>query len=184
MKRIVLLASVGLFIAALAWASWPESYGPPSWAPAPAWAGPGAGRGWGGPPWGGGPPGGWFPGWAARHRGAVPWGGWPGYGPFSQIPQDKRDQLRELTVQTQQTLISRQAAFDAARAAYWKVVETCPLDKTAATKAWETLDGLRRQMFETRLNAMVKAQHILGKDLWEKLHEGWGPYPGGPPWMR
>jgi hypothetical protein len=179
MKRILLWALLLLFFApacALR-AQPPEGYGPPSWAPAPSWARPGAG--WGGGPWGGG-----YPGWGAGFGGAGPWGGWFGYAPFSQVPQDKIDQLRNLAVQTQRTLVGQEAALEEAAEAYWKALDTYPVDRAAATKAWETMEGVRKQMLDTRLDSMTKAQQILGKELWRKLHEGWGPYRGGPPGGR
>ena len=119
MKRIMLPALLVLFLvpSCALRAQPPEGYGPPSRAPVPSWAGPGIPGGWGpgtGWGWGGGPWGGGYPGWGAGFGGA---GSWFGYGPFSQIPQDKRDQLRELSVQTQRTLIGQAAALEEAAAA-------------------------------------------------------------------
>ncbi|MBI4082407.1 MAG: periplasmic heavy metal sensor [Candidatus Lambdaproteobacteria bacterium] len=182
MKRILLLALLSLFIAAALRAQPPEGYGPPAWAPVPAWGGPGASGGWG--PgmmgvWGGG---GWgYPGWGA---GAGPWGGWGSAGVYGQIPQDKRNQLRDLGVETQRKWIGQQAAFEEQAAAYQAALDKFPLDRAAATKAWEAMNGLRKQMAEVRLDAMAKAQQMLGKELWEKLRAGWGPYPGGAPGRR
>lgn len=177
MKRILIVALLVLCLAPAGslLAQPPAGYGPPSWAPVSGWAGPGAGWGWGGGPWGGA-----YPGWGPAFGAGGPWGGWFGYGPASQIPQDKLDQLRDLAVKTQRALVGQEAALEEAASAYWKAIETFPLDRTAASKAWEALDGVRKQMLETRLDAIAKAQQILGKDLWEKLHEGWGPYRGGP----
>jgi hypothetical protein len=46
------------------------------------------------------------------------------------------------------------------------------------------MNGLRKQMLEARLDSMTKAQQIMGKDLWTKLHEAAGPPFGGPPFGR
>ena len=43
------------------------------------------------------------------------------------------------------------------------------------------MQGLSRQMFQLRLEAMAKAQQIMGKELWDQLRDGRGFYFGVPP---
>ncbi|HEX9844111.1 MAG TPA: hypothetical protein VGC20_15235 [bacterium] len=137
--------------------NWAPAYGPPGWAPVPSW---------GGTPWGGGYPG---------------WGAGSGFGLYGQIPRDKQARLRELGVETQRKVIGLQADYEEQVAAYLHAVDTYPLDAAAATKAWDAMQGLSRQMFQLRLEAMTKAQQIMGKELWDQLREGRGFYFGTPP---
>jgi len=133
-------------------------------------AGPGCGgghMGWGGGPgmmWGG--PGGW--------------GDEDDFGAYAQLPQDKRAQLRDLAVDTQKKMVGQEAAMEDLMLAYRDAIQKFPLDRDAAAKAWQGMDAIRKQMFELRLDAMSKAQQILGKDLWEKMQEGWGQGGWGP----
>jgi hypothetical protein len=55
---------------------------------------------------------------------------------------------------------------------YGNALAKFPVDKAEATKSWEGLNLLRKQMFEARLDATVKAQEILGKELWDSLCGG------------
>ncbi len=123
------------------------------------------------------------PGWGGRHMGwgrgpGMMWGGsgdWDDFGAYSQLPPDKRAQLRDLAVDTQKKMVSQQAAMEDLMVAYSEAVQKFPLDRDAAAKAWQGMESIRKQMFELRLDNMSKAQQILGKDLWEKMQEGWGP---------
>ena len=109
------------------------------------------------------------------------WGAGYGFGFYGQIPQDKQARLRELGVETQRKVIGLQADYEGQVAAYLRAVDTYPLDAAAATKAWDAMQGLSRQMFQLRLEAMAKAQQIMGKELWDQLREGRGLYFGAPP---
>ncbi len=131
------------------------------------------------------------PGWGGRHGG---WGGGPGmmwgepggwgdrddFGAYSQLPADKRAQLRDLAVDEQRKLVSQRAALQELMLTYFQAVQKFPVDRDAATKAWQGMETIRKQMFESRLESMGKTQQILGKDLWDKVHDGWGPGRGGP----
>jgi Spy/CpxP family protein refolding chaperone len=128
------------------------------------------------------------PSWGGRHGG---WGGGPGmmwggpvgpdgFGPYGQLPADKRAQLRDLSVDTQRKMVSQQAAMEELMLTYFAAVRKFPVDREAATKAWQGMDSIRKQMFDLRLESMSKAQQILGKDLWEKAQDEWGPGRGGP----
>jgi len=144
------------------------------WAVAQRYGGYGPGMMWGGGPgWGG--PGEWGGGPGMRWGGPGPWGGWDDFGAYSQIPADKRAQLRDLAVDTQKKMVGQEAAMEDLMLAYRDAIQKFPLDRDAAAKAWQGMDAIRKQMFELRLDAMSKAQQILGKDLWEKMQEGWGP---------
>ena len=87
-------------------------------------------------------------------------------------------------METQRKLISLEATVEDQVVAYQEALAKFPLDRAAATKAWEAMNGLRKQMFEARLDSMSKAQQIMGKELWEKMGQGGGFYPGGPPGWR
>jgi Spy/CpxP family protein refolding chaperone len=131
------------------------------------------------------------PGWGVRHG---DWGGGPGmmrggpgggggsdeFGAHSQLPTDKRAQLRDLSVDTQRKMVGQQAAMEELMLTYSAAVRKFPVDREAATKAWQGMDSIRKQMFDLRLESMSKAQQILGKDLWEKAQDGWGPGRGAP----
>ncbi len=134
------------------------------------------------------------PGWGGHHRG---WGGGPGmmgggpggwggpdfFGAYSQVPQDKRDQLRDLMVDTQRKMVSQRAAMEDLMVNYAQGLRAFPVDRAAAAKSWQAMEAVRKQMFDLRLDNMSKAQQILGKDLWEKMQDGAGPGqrgPGGP----
>lgn len=142
------------------------------------------GPGWrGGPGWGGMMGGG--PGWGGMGGGpGMMWGGgWSDLDEYSQIPADKRAKLRELEVATQQKMVGQMAAMHELMLTYWNALNKFPVDKAQATKAWEGLNELRKQMFEAQLDATAKAQEILGKELWEKIG-GEGSRRGGPPGRR
>lgn len=126
------------------------------------------------------------PGWGGRHRGwgggpGMMWGGPGGWGDwdesdaYSQIPQDKRAQLRDVAVDTQRKMVSQAAAMQELMLTYSTAISAFPLDREAATKAWQGMESIRKQMFDLRLESMSKAQQILGKDLWEKTQGERGP---------
>ena len=144
-------------------------------------AGFGPGMMWGegyGPGWGGGPGfygEGYGPMWG-RHGG---WGGGPGFDAYSQLPADKRTQLRDLTVEHERKIVGLRAAMQELRLAQFQAMQKFPLDRDAAAKAWQGMDGLRKQMLDARLDYLAKAQQIVGKDLWAKIHEEWSPGWGG-----
>jgi len=131
------------------------------------------------------------PGWGARHGG---WGGGPGmmgggpggwsgaddFGAYSQLPADKRAQLRDVSVDTQRKMLGQQAAVEELMLTYSAAIRKFPVDREAASKAWQGMDSIRKQMFDLRLESMSKAQQILGKDLWEKVHEDGPTGRGGP----
>jgi Spy/CpxP family protein refolding chaperone len=137
------------------------------------------GDGFDGPGWGG-RHGGWGGGPGMMWGGPGGWGGSDGFGPYSQLPTDKRAQLRDLSVDTQRKVVSQQAAMEELMLTYSAAVRKFPMDREAATKAWQGMDSIRKQVFDLRLESMSKAQQILGKDLWEKAQDGWGPGRGGP----
>ena len=176
-RTVLITASLTVFaLVAGLWASqhvWAQRYG--GYGPGTKW-----GDGFDGPDWGG------------RHRG---WGGSPGmmgggpgewgpgvdFGAYSQLPAEKRAQLRDVAVDTQRKMVSQQAAMQELTLTYYQAVNKFPVDRDAATKAWQGMDSIRKQMFELRLDSMAKAQQILGKELWDKVQDGgWGPGRGGP----
>lgn len=177
----VSLTAIALVAALLAsqhvWAQRYGGYGP-GHGPGMMWGG-----GPGGPGWGGGQ-GGWGGGPGMMWGGSGPWGDGDDFGTYSQVPQDKRAQLRDVAVDTQRKMVSQQAAMQELMLTYFQAVNKFPVDRDAATKAWQGMDSIRKQMFELRLDSMAKAQQILGKELWEKGQEGWGPGRGGPPGRR
>ena len=162
MKRIwiVLLAVLVLAGAALAVADNDDRRGP-GWGGGPGWGmGPGMmGGGWGGP----GMMGGW-------------WDDWSGY---AQLPADKRAKLRDLAVESQRKMIGLMAGMHELMWTMRTAMDQFPVDKAAATKAWDGMNALRKQMFEAQLDATAKAQDIVGKELWES--QGPGPGPGRGP---
>ena len=87
---------------------------------------------------------------------------------YAQVPADKRAKLRDLSVETQRKLIGQMAAMHELMLAQRNALKQFPVDRALALKSWEALDLLHKQMFETRLDATIKAQEILGKELWEK----------------
>jgi hypothetical protein len=46
-------------------------------------------------------------------------------------------------------------------------LEQFPVDKAAASKAWDGMNAMRKQMFDVEMDATAKAQEIVGKDLWD-----------------
>jgi hypothetical protein len=103
------------------------------------------------------------------------WGeGWMDLDQYAKIPADKRAKLRELVVETQRKLVGQMAAMHELMLAQWRGLSQFPVNTADAPKAWEGLDLLQKQMFEARLDAVAKAQEILGKELWEKLCVGGG----------
>jgi hypothetical protein len=111
--------------------------------------------------------------------GAGGWGEGDGYGAYSQIPTNKRAQLRDLSVDTQRKMVSQEAAMEELMLTYSQALRKFPLDRDAAAKAWQGMAAIRKQLFDLRLDSMSKAQQVLGKDLWEKVQDGWGPGRGG-----
>lgn len=167
MKKTIGLAFAVLLFAASAIADTDDNRGGPGRGPG-MW-----GRGWGmGPGWS--DDGGWGPGmmdgWGPGMMGG--WGmggfGWD-WDDYAQIPQDKRAKLRELAVETQKKMFAQMAAMHELMLASRQALFQFPLDKAAATKAREGLNSIRKQMFDIRLDAMAKAQDILGKELWTQL---------------
>lgn len=133
------------------------------------------------------------PGWRGRHGGWGPgmmgggpgmmWGApgdWDDLDEYSDLPADKRAQLRDLSVETERKAISQHAAMRDQMIVYIQALQKFPIDRDAAAKAWQGMEAVRKQMFELRLDETAKAQQILGKDLWEKAQEGWGPGGRGP----
>jgi Spy/CpxP family protein refolding chaperone len=151
------------------------------WGPGPGY-GRGPGMMGGGPGWGGMMGG---PGWGGMMGGGpgMMWGGgWMDLEQYSQIPADKRAKLRDLSVDTQRKMVGQMAAMHELMLAHWNALNKFPVDKAEATKTWEGLNLLRKQMFEARLDATAKAQEILGKELWEKF--GGEGSRRGPPERR
>ncbi len=176
MKRRTVLITVSLTAIALVAALLASQH---VWAQRYGGYGPGGGPGmmWGGGP--GGPGGGWGGG-PGMMWGGGPWGDGSDFGAYSQVPQEKRAQLRDLAVDTQRKMVSQEAAMEELMLTYFQAVKKFPVDRDAATKAWQGMESIRKQMFELRLESMAKAQQILGKELWDKVQDGWGPVRGGP----
>ena len=139
--------------------------------------GPGYGMGYG---MGGGrgmdpddmPMGGWGGGWGAG-RGHM-------WGVLSQLPADKREQLRAFHFSMRRQMIAKRAEMQQARLDLAQALEKFPLDRQAAQQAFQKLGKVRGEIFELRLTAMQQMQQIVGKELWEQMHSGAGFGPGGP----
>lgn len=108
------------------------------------------------------------------------WQSWDDFGDYSQIPEEKRARLRDLSLETQRKMVGQSAAMEELMLSYSAAIRKFPVDRDVATKAWQGMESLRKQMFELRLDSMSKAQQILGKDLWDKGQDGWGPGRIGP----
>jgi hypothetical protein len=166
MNRILLLLLAGLLWSGAAFADPEDGYrGGPGWGRGPGMMGGGPGWGMGPGMMGGGP------GWGGMMGGGpgMMWGeGWD-LDEYAQIPADKRAKLRDLSVETQRKLVGQMAAMHELMLTQWRALSQFPVDRAQATKAWEGLNLLHKQMFEAQLDATAKAQEILGKDLWEKL---------------
>jgi hypothetical protein len=183
MKRILMLFVAAALLAGTAFADRDDG---PGWGPGRGYGPGGRGPGMmgGGPGWGAG--GDWGPGMMGP-GGMGPGmmgGGWWDSEAFAQLPADKRAKLRDLAVETERKMLGQRAALHELMLTLRQSSNQFPLDKGAALKAWEGANLLHKQMFEARLDATAKAQEILGKDAWEKMHEGWGPERGGPPGRR
>jgi hypothetical protein len=153
------------------------------WASAQRYGGYGPGMMWGngfdGPGWGG-RHGGWGGGPGTMWGGPDEWGRSDDFGAYRRLPAEKRTQLRELSVDTQRKMVGQQGALEELMLTYSAAIRKFPVDREAATKAWQGMDSIRKQMFDLRLESMSTAQQILGKDLWEKTQDGWGPGRGAP----
>ena len=162
MKRILLLLLAGLLWSGAAFADPDDGYR----------GGPGRGYGRGPGMMGGGPGWGMGGGWGGMMGGGhgMMWGdgAWD-LEDYAQIPADKRTKLRELSVETQRKLVGQRAAMHELMLAQWNALKQFPVDRAQATKAWEGLNLLHKQMFEAQLDATAKAQEILGKELWDKF---------------
>jgi hypothetical protein len=117
-------------------------------------------------------------------------GGGMGMNPFSmhpelaQLPPEKQEQLRKLHFSTMQTMILKRADLQVKSLALSEVMRSFPVDQKAARAQWAELNKARQESFELRLSMMAQVQQIVGKELWERMHDGvpfrGGPYGGGP----
>jgi hypothetical protein len=113
-----------------------------------------------------------------------------GMNPFSmhpelaQLPPEKQEQLRKLHFSMMQTMILKRADLQVKSLALSEVMRSFPVDQKAARAQWAELNKARQEMFELRLSMMAQVQQIVGKELWERMHDGvpfrGGPYGGGP----
>jgi hypothetical protein len=94
------------------------------------------------------------------------------------IPQDKRSQLRDLTLAMAQGMVTKAAELQNHRLALMKAAHAFPIDQAAVKTAREGMQRAMGDMLALRMDTMAKIQQILGKDMWERLHPGWyGPRP-------
>lgn len=144
-----------------------------------------------GPGWGMRPAYGWGMGrryaWGGHHRhgrsGAWGWGwrhrmGWV----LSQLPADKRAQLRDFSFSMRRQMIGKRAKLEEARLDLIQAMSKDPVDKLAAQHAYEHMAKVRGEMFQLRLTAMLQVQQIIGKTLWDEMaHGGYGAANGPGP---
>jgi hypothetical protein len=93
------------------------------------------------------------------------WGGWDS-DRYDRLTPEKRRMLCEVAVSTQRTMLAQIMEMDKLLLARHKATTQFPIDKNVARQAWDNVEELRKQMFETRMDAIAKAQAILGEDLW------------------
>ncbi|HUJ74119.1 MAG TPA: hypothetical protein VL359_04635, partial [bacterium] len=130
---IVAIAAAAVVLGVLAFANHravAQRYGGygPGWGRGPGMMWDGDYDGWGGGPgfmWGGGP--GFM--WGGPGR----WGDWDDLGAYSQVPQDKRAQLRDLAVDIQRKMVSLTAPMQELMLAYSSAVQKFPVDRDAAS---------------------------------------------------
>ncbi len=123
---------------------------------------------------------------AGRGMGQGMMGGGMGMPPHMQamlaeLSPDKREQLRDLHFGMHRQMIAKRAEMQQARLDLAQVLSKFPLDRDAATAAFQKLNHTRREMFDLRMTARAQVQQIVGKELWEKTHAGGmgGPMGGG-----
>lgn len=115
--------------------------------------------------------GGYGPGMMGGGMMGLGWGG-----AFSQLPAEKREQLRKLQVSTSQAMVALMVDMHVQQGALGEAMSKYPVDTAGAKKAQEALNKLRDQMFTARQSAVVQAQQIVGKEAWENAQSGsWGP---------
>lgn len=107
--------------------------------------------------------------------------GWRMRGLMAQLPAEKREQLRAMHFAMQRQMIAKRAEMAQARLALAEALDAFPLDQKAAQAAFGKLNQFRKEAFELRLAMMAQTQQIVGKELWEQMHSGFGPgmAPGG-----
>ena len=109
------------------------------------------------------------------------WGGGHMWALMSQLPADKREQLRSFHFSMQRQMIAKRAEMQQARLDLMQALQKFPLDREAAQQAFQKLSKARGEMFELRLTAMQQMQQIVGKELWDQMHSGPGYGPGMGP---
>ncbi|HKI96938.1 MAG TPA: periplasmic heavy metal sensor [bacterium] len=188
MKRIGLLAVALALAVGLSTLAHAQDDSSRNYPPGPGYGmGPGMGYGGG---YGMGPGLGYGGGWGHMGSGMMG-GGWGmmgggmGYGRMgwvlSQLPADKREQLRSFHFSMRRQMIAKVAEMQQARLDLQQAMQSYPLDRSAVEKAFDKVTKARREMFELRLTAMIQMQQIIGKELWEEMRSGgYGPGPGGP----
>jgi hypothetical protein len=99
----------------------------------------------------------------------------------ARIPQEKRDQIRELHLTSMQAMAVKMGELHGQHIAFMRAAHAVPLNREAATKAWQQMQKLMADMVTARLDTMAKVQEILGTEVWRQLHPEWyGPMHAPP----
>ncbi|MBI4084045.1 MAG: hypothetical protein HY423_15690 [Candidatus Lambdaproteobacteria bacterium] len=197
MKRLLLLAAlilaatVGVLAVAQAdensppygWGGgWGWGMGPGSMGAGPGTMGAGPGMMGGGPGMTGGGPGMMGAGAGMMGGGMGMMGG--GHTAWvADLPAEKRELVRKLQVSTMQQMIAKRSLLPELRLQLRNAMFAFPIDQSAARKARADIARIREELFQLHLATTAQMQQIVGKETWDKMHQGWGPGAGRGPGM-
>ncbi len=97
---------------------------------------------------------------------------------LSQLPPEKREQVRSLFMDLRRQMITKRAEVEILQLELAETMHRFPLDQRAALAKAERVRKARGEMFAVHLATMARVQQIVGKELWQRMHGRMGMGPG------